>query len=179
MYRTPVIFTFLPRSLFSKLFPGTLTICMVVPGNPNFRKKMKLIFDFISNLVVLISTVFILALFFFSFPIFNNFACLYILACTALMFLPPRLFSTPIFERLHMGQSNIRFDAGSTKNVRSDMTQIFFWYTIPYLINYYVPLCLVFLNFYLNIISCSNSTPIWLSCPLARDKHKKLISLII
>ena len=57
-------------SLFSKLFPGTLTICMVLHGNPNFMKKTKLIFEFISNLVVLVSTVFILALFFFSFMLF-------------------------------------------------------------------------------------------------------------
>ena len=75
-------------SLFSKLFPGTLTICMALHGNPNFMKKTKLIFEFISNLVVLVSTVFILALFFFSFMLF-----------------PPRLFSTPIFENLHMGRS--------------------------------------------------------------------------
>ena len=92
-------------SLFSKLFPGTLTICMALHGNPNFMKKTKLIFEFISNLVVLVSTVFIFALFFFSFPIFNHFAWIYILACTALTLFPPRLFSTPIFENLHIGNS--------------------------------------------------------------------------
>ena len=60
-------FPFFPRLLFSKLFPGTLTICMVVPGNPKFREKTKLIFRFISRLVVLTSTVFILAVFFSQF----------------------------------------------------------------------------------------------------------------
>ena len=57
-------------SLFLKLLPGTLTICMVLHENLNFMKKTKFIFEFISNLVVLVSTVFILALFFFSFMLF-------------------------------------------------------------------------------------------------------------
>ena len=57
-------------SLFSILFPGTLTICMALHGNPNFMKKTKLIFEFISILVVLVGTVCILALSFNHFPQF-------------------------------------------------------------------------------------------------------------
>ena len=117
---------FSPRLLFSKLFPGTVTICMVVPENPNFSQKTKRIFGFISSLVVLTSTVFTLAVFFFN-SYFQHFRLLiYILTCIALILFPPRLVSTPIFEDLHMGPSNIRFNGDSTKNVRSDMIQIFF-----------------------------------------------------
>ena len=120
-----ILVLFFFRFPFSKLVVYTLTIRMVVQENPNFVQRTKLIFEFVSSLIVLTSTVFIFV--FFSIHIFNI-VLFFTLTYTALI-LPLsffRLLSIRIIEYLHMVPSNIRFDVGSTKKIRQDMAQNIF-----------------------------------------------------
>ena len=89
----------------------------------HFFTESEKFFWFLSSLLVLACTMLIFFLFFFSIPIYNIVRLL-IRICTVLILALffSRLLSILIFEHLHMVPSNIRVDAGNTKNIRSDMT---------------------------------------------------------